>query len=91
MRIGDLMAASGVGFGTSGARGLANAMTDWVCYAYTLGFLRYLQESGALRTGQEVGIGGDLRPSSPRIMTACARAVATAGAPCRRSSAATGR
>ncbi|MBK1718947.1 phosphomannomutase [Thiocystis violacea] len=79
MRIGDLMAESGVGFGTSGARGLASGMTDWVCYAYTLGFLDYLKEIGALSAGGEVGIGGDRRPSSPRIMTACARAVLDRG------------
>ncbi len=74
MRIGDLMTESGVQFGTSGARGLAADMTDWVCYAYTLGFLRYLQSAGLIEPGQTVGIAGDLRPSSPRIMAACARA-----------------
>jgi phosphomannomutase len=36
--IQELMARSGVAFGTSGARGLATAMTDSVCYAYTKGF-----------------------------------------------------
>ncbi len=76
MHVGDLMAETGVKFGTSGARGLAAAMTDWVCYAYTTGFLSYLQASGVLVSGQAVGIGGDLRASSPRIMNACARAVA---------------
>ena len=40
--IKELMAASGVAFGTSGARGLATAMTDLVCYAYTRGFLQKL-------------------------------------------------
>jgi phosphomannomutase len=79
MHIGDLMAESGVGFGTSGARGLADRMTDWVCYAYTLGFLSYLDEIQAFSPGQAVGIGGDLRPSTPRIMTACARAVRDKG------------
>mgnify|MGYP001809950406 CR=1 FL=1 len=79
MRIGDLMTASGVTFGTSGARGLAADMTDWVCYAYTVGFLRYLQSAGLIVPGQAVGIAGDLRPSSPRIMTACARAVLDLG------------
>lgn len=73
------MAESGVKFGTSGARGLADAMTDWVCYAYTLGFLGYLRDIGAMSEGDGVGIAGDLRPSSPRIMTACARAVLDMG------------
>ena len=79
MRIGDLMNESGVKFGTSGARGLATDMTDWVCYAYTAGFLGYLKTAGILTAGQEVGIAGDLRPSSPRIMTACAAAVTDLG------------
>ncbi|EGV31004.1 phosphoglucomutase/phosphomannomutase alpha/beta/alpha domain I [Thiorhodococcus drewsii AZ1] len=79
MHIGDLMAESGVKFGTSGARGLASEMTDWVSYAYTVGFLRYLQEVGVLVAGQAVGIAGDLRPSTPRIMAACAQAVLDQG------------
>jgi phosphomannomutase len=79
MRIGDLMNMSGVKFGTSGARGLAEAMTDRVCYAYTAGFLGYLQATGVIGQGAAVGIGGDLRPSSPRIMIACARAALDLG------------
>lgn len=79
MQIGDLMAISGVGFGTSGARGLAEAMTDRVCYAYTAGFLGYLRGSGQLGPEAELGIGGDLRPSTSRIMIACARAALDLG------------
>jgi len=75
MRIGELMAETGVKFGTSGARGLVTEMTDRVCYAYSLGFLQYLRRAGALRAGDPVGIAGDFRPSSERIMAACARAV----------------
>jgi len=77
MRIGDLMAISGVTFGTSGARGLAADMTDQVCYLYTSGFLAYLRARGLL--GTTVGLAGDLRPSTPRILTACARAIRDAG------------
>jgi phosphomannomutase len=79
LSVADLMADSGVGFGTSGARGLANAMTDRVCYAYTIGFLQYLEKQGSIRPGDEVVVGGDLRPSTPRIMGACMRAVADLG------------
>jgi len=79
MRIGDLMTESGVKFGTSGARGLAEDMTDRVCYAYASGFLHYLMEGGLLSVGQPVGLAGDYRPSSERIMTACARAVSDLG------------
>jgi len=79
MLIDELMQESGVAFGTSGARGLARAMTDRVCYGYTLGFLQYLRARGDLRAGGEVGIAGDRRPSTGRIMQACARAVVAFG------------
>lgn len=79
MRIGDLMSDSGVTFGTSGARGRVADMTDRVCYAYALGFLQYLLARGGLRPGDSVGIAGDFRPSSGRIMAACARAVTASG------------
>ena len=73
--IKDLMAQSGVAFGTSGARGLATAMTDSVCYAYTKGFLQYLEGIGELkRAGERVAVGGDFRPSSDRVMEAVCRA-----------------
>jgi phosphomannomutase len=79
LAIDQLMADSGVGFGTSGARGLALAMTDRVCYAYTVGFLQYLERVGAVRPGDAVAIAGDYRPSSGRIMAATARAVSDLG------------
>jgi phosphomannomutase len=80
VRIADLMASSGVQFGTSGARGLVSAMTDAVCYAYTLGFIRYLERQGRLVPGAgRIALGGDLRPSTPRILSAAAQAVADAG------------
>lgn len=75
IKINDLMKKSGVKFGTSGARGLAEAMTDEVCYTYTKGFLQYLEESGELKQrGESVAIAGDLRPSTGRIMGAVAKA-----------------
>ena len=77
--IADLMTQSGVGFGTSGARGLAEAMTDRVCYLYTVGFLQYLEKGGAIHPGDTVALAGDLRPSTPRIMAAAARAIEDLG------------
>jgi phosphomannomutase len=77
--IADLMKASGVCFGTSGARGLAEAMTDRVCYLYTAGFLSYLAGRGEIAPGDRVALAGDLRPSSPRIMRACVRAIRDRG------------
>lgn len=73
--IADLMALSGVAFGTSGARGLVIAMTDRICFAYTCGFLQHLQDIGQFAPGSHVAVAGDLRPSSPRIMAACAAAI----------------
>ena len=78
--IQELMVRSGVAFGTSGARGLATEMTDRVCYAYTKGFLQYLESVAELRRqGEAVAVAGDFRPSSPRIMEAVCRATEDMG------------
>jgi phosphomannomutase len=78
--IQNLMTSSGVAFGTSGARGLATAMTDLVCYAYTRGFLQYLEAIGELqRAGERVAVGGDFRPSTDRVMAAVMQAAADLG------------
>ena len=80
LSIKELMASSGVAFGTSGARGLATAMTDLVCYAYTRGFLQYLETIGELqRAGERVAVGGDFRPSTDRVMLAVMQAAADMG------------
>jgi len=83
VKIEQLMQDSGVGFGTSGARGLVSRMTDRVCYAYTAAFIQYLEEAGALRAGTDIAVGGDLRPSTPRIMLAAAAAIRDRGYVCR--------
>ncbi len=75
LTIDDLMTDSGVKFGTSGARGRVVDMTDRVCYAYTLAFLQHLRARHGLSGHAQVGIAGDHRPSSPRILAACATAV----------------
>jgi phosphomannomutase len=54
-------------------------MTDYVCHAYTTGFLQHLADLGEFAPGTRVAIAGDLRPSTPRIMTACAQAVRDLG------------
>ncbi|MDD4913935.1 MAG: phosphomannomutase [Methylococcales bacterium] len=76
INIKEMMAESGVGFGTSGARGLVSQMTDQVCAAYTLAFLHGLELA---KPGQKIAVGMDLRPSSPRIANACAAAIRQAG------------
>ena len=75
----ELMNLSGVQFGTSGARGLVAAMTDRVCYSYTLGFLQYLASLGEFAAGTKVAISGDLRASTPRILAACAPGIRALG------------
>lgn len=77
--ISTLMQTSGVGFGTSGARGLVTAMTDEVCYAYTLAFLQHLRDSGQLGGAMRVALAGDMRDSTGRILEAAASAVADFG------------
>jgi len=76
INIKEMMAESGVAFGTSGARGLVSRMTDQVCAAYTLAFLQGLNLAAP---GQKIALGMDLRPSSPAIVQACAAAIEQAG------------
>ncbi|GFM28756.1 phosphomannomutase [Novosphingobium sp. PY1] len=73
--IAAIMADTGVAFGTSGARGLVVAMTDEVCFAYVCGFLQHMADIGQFTPGRAVAIAGDLRPSTPRILAACAAAI----------------
>ncbi len=79
IQIGWLMETSGVKFGTSGARGLVEAMTDEVCYSYTAAFLQHLEQLGELNRDSAVAIAGDLRPSTARILAACAAAIEDQG------------
>jgi len=79
VKINDLMVQSGVKFGTSGARGLADDMTDGVCYAYTTAFVQYLEGTGELKGSGSIAVGGDLRSSSELIMTAAAMAISDKG------------
>ena len=66
------MDLSQVTFGTSGARGKVEDMTDAICYLYTLGFIQYLAQKQTLHS---IALGGDLRASTPRIMAAIANAI----------------
>lgn len=65
-------------FGTSGLRGLVTDMTDAVVEAHVAAFLAHLGRDG--RPAPALLIGRDLRPSSPRIAEACARAAVRQGA-----------
>jgi len=79
VKISELMQQSGVGFGTSGARGLVSAMTDRVCCTYTMGFLQALERRGEIERGSSVGVAGDLRPSTGRIIAAVAHGIRQSG------------
>ena len=74
--VSELMETSGVKFGTSGARGLVTDMTDLICYAYTTGFIQYLESVGELsEKGGRIVFAGDLRSSTDRIMATVAKAI----------------
>jgi len=77
--VDKLMESSGVKFGTSGVRGLAVAMTDEVCYAYTLAFLQYLESNNEITPGMDIAVGGDLRSSTDRILAAVCKAISDNG------------
>ncbi len=79
LSIAELMDRSGVKFGTSGARGLADSITDRVAYAYTVGFLQHLERRFGPPRNKVVALAGDLRPSTPRIVAACATAASDLG------------
>jgi len=79
ININELMTRSGVQFGTSGVRGLVKDMTDEVCWIYVTAFLQYLKDNKQINKGSKIGIAGDLRPSTSRIMTAVADACVEQG------------
>ena len=75
MIIDHIMQKSGVAFGTSGARGLVKDMTDSVCYAYTTGFIKYLESIQDFTKSDKIMVSGDLRPSSERISKAVIQSI----------------
>jgi phosphomannomutase len=79
IQVNALSEQTGVKFGTSGVRGLVIDMTDRVCFAYVMAFLQYLESKNTVKKGDKVGIAGDLRPSTPRIMNAVAAACVQMG------------
>ena len=68
----DVINASGVVFGTSGARGLVTQFTSDVCAAFTLAFVDSLHPSTKL---SELAIAIDNRPSSYAMAQACSAAL----------------
>jgi phosphomannomutase len=76
LTISEILAQSGVAFGTSGARGLVEQFTDDVCAAFAAAFLCVMREQGEV---SQVAIGLDRRPSSTRMAAACSAAVRALG------------
>ncbi len=67
-------------FGTSGLRDKVTAMTDMECYINTRGFIRFLEERSEIgKTNKDIALGGDLRSSTPGIMSAVAQAIENSG------------
>lgn len=66
-----------VKFGTSGLRGLVAQMSEELCYAYVAAFLQAVV--GDVEAEKKVVLGHDLRPSSPEIAAACAKAIIDSG------------
>jgi phosphomannomutase len=66
-------------FGTSGLRGLVKDITDLEAYINVKAALRYFSGIGDIRAPGMVLLAGDLRPSTDRIMRACAQAIVDAG------------
>lgn len=76
MNAKDIIRASEIKFGTSGARGLVEQFTPEVCAAFTIAFISSMQQSFQFN---RVSIAIDRRPSSPDIAAACAAAAEKMG------------
>jgi len=66
-------------FGTSGMRGLVADLTDLEAYISVKGAIAYLRRVGDIDAGTTVVLGGDLRPSTDRILRACMQAILDGG------------
>ncbi|MFA0467065.1 phosphomannomutase [Vibrio breoganii] len=72
----DVIKASGVAFGTSGARGLVEQFSPDVCCAFTHAFVSSMKDTFSYDT---VAIAIDNRPSSPAMAKACIGALKQLG------------
>ena len=66
-------------FGTSGIRAPVAYMTDMECYINTRGFIQYLYNIKEINPGNKIVLAGDLRQSTPRIMSAVHKAILDEG------------
>lgn len=72
----EVLAASGVQFGTSGARGLVTQFTSDVCAAFTHAFIASMRENF---TFTQMAVAIDNRPSSPVMAQAIIQALQDSG------------
>ncbi|WP_062362571.1 phosphomannomutase [Vreelandella aquamarina] len=72
----QIIANSGVVFGTSGARSMVTHLTTEVCAAFATAFLSVLRQETDISS---VAIGMDRRPSSPGMAAACTAAALAMG------------
>lgn len=72
----EVLSASGVQFGTSGARGLVTQFSSDVCAAFTHAFVASMRENF---TFTQMAIAIDNRPSSPAMAQAVIKALVNAG------------
>src|SRR3546814_19669797 len=73
---GDVIRASGIGFGTSGARRLVDDLSDEACAASVLAFVSV---AGHRFDFCRIAVGWALPPSRPRVACAVMAAARTAG------------
>ncbi|BCK61164.1 phosphomannomutase [Aeromonas hydrophila] len=76
LRTKTIIQHSGLGFGTSGVRGLVNQLTAEVCQAFTHAFISVMRDRF---TFKHVALGIDNRPSSLGMAGACAAALQQLG------------
>lgn len=72
----DVIATSGIAFGTSGARGLVTQFSSQVCAAFTVAFVEQMRQSFRFN---RVALGIDNRPSSQAMAHSCAAALQQVG------------
>lgn len=72
----DIIANSGVKFGTSGARGVVEQFTPPVCAAFTSAFINAMRQDFNFK---RISIAIDRRPSSPQMAAACCAAAKALG------------
>lgn len=72
----NIIANSGIKFGTSGARGLAEDFTKDVCAAFTVAFIETIKQEFNFET---IVFAMDRRPSSPAILQYCLSVASSMG------------